>query len=94
MTGKDGARGERRSKWRYWNARKLGAVSLQDHYFQEFFHDGLVDGGGIRATSTVNSAETLFSHYLNKAKVIAYTLNVQNATLTLPPHQHCPVLFS
>ena len=82
--GKDGARGERGASGAIGMPGKLGAVSGPDHYFQEFFHDGLVDGGGIRATSTVNSAETLLATDLNKAKVIAYTLNVQNATLTLP----------
>ena len=63
---------------------KLGAVSGPDHYVQEFFHEGLTDGGGIRATSTVNSAETLLAADMDKEKVIAYTLNVQDATLTLP----------
>lgn len=41
-------------------------------------------GGGIRATSTVNSAETLLASDFDVESVIAYTLNVQDATLTLP----------
>ena len=41
-------------------------------------------GGGIRATSTVNSAETLLAADFDVENVIAYTLNVQDATLTLP----------
>ena len=41
-------------------------------------------GGGIRATSTVNSAETLLAADFDVEGVIAYTLNVQDATLTLP----------
>lgn len=44
----------------------------------------LTQGGGIRATSTVNSAETLLAADFDVENVIAYTLNVQNATLTLP----------
>ena len=44
----------------------------------------LTQGGGIRATSTVNSAETLLAADFDVEDVIAYTLNVQDATLTLP----------
>lgn len=44
----------------------------------------LTQGGGIRATSTVNSAETLLAADFDVENVIAYTLNVQDATLTLP----------
>ena len=38
----------------------------------------------VRATSTVNSAETLLASDLEKSCMIDYTLNVQAATLTLP----------
>lgn len=44
----------------------------------------LTQGGGIRATSTSNSAETLLASDFDTENVIAYTLNVQDATLTLP----------
>lgn len=44
----------------------------------------LTQGGGIRATSTINSAETLTATDFDTENVIAYTLNVQSATLTLP----------
>lgn len=55
-----------------------------DHYYQESFLAGLVEGGGIRATSTVNNAETLLASDFDVENVIDYTLNVQAATLTLP----------
>ena len=82
--GLKGDKGERGASGAIGMPGQLRAVSGPDHYVQEFFHEGLTDGGGIRATSTVNSAETLLASDMNKAKVIAYTLNVQNATLTLP----------
>ncbi len=44
----------------------------------------LTQGGGIRATSTVNNAETLLASDFDVENVIDYTLNVQAATLTLP----------
>lgn len=44
----------------------------------------ITQGGGIRATSTSNSAETLLVTDFDTENVIDYTLNVQAATLTLP----------
>jgi len=82
--GVQGVKGDKGATGAIGVPERLGAISGPDVYFPMFFHEGLTDGGGIRATSTVNSAETLLAADLNKAKVIAYTLNVQDATLTLP----------
>ncbi len=41
-------------------------------------------GGGVRATSTVNAAETLLASDFDVENVIDYTLNVLDSTLTWP----------
>ena len=44
----------------------------------------LTQGGGINATSTVNSAETFLASDFDVENIIDYTLNVQDATLSFP----------
>lgn len=45
--------------------------------------DTFTQGGGVYASSTSNSAETLSASSFDTENVIDYTLNVQDATLTL-----------
>jgi hypothetical protein len=44
----------------------------------------LTQGGGVRATSTLNSAETLLASDFDVENYIEYTPNISSVTLTLP----------
>lgn len=63
---------------------KFGAIPGPDVYFPVFFHDGLIDGGGVRATSTNDITATLLAADFDKEKMIVFTPNVTGITLTLP----------
>jgi hypothetical protein len=63
---------------------QLGANPGPSHYNKQFFQNGIVVGGSAYASSTANSAETMTGKELDDEIVLDYTLNVQDATLTLP----------
>lgn len=54
-------------------------------------HGVFTQGGGIRATSSVNSAETLLGTDFDEENVIDYTSNVSDVTLTLPASTTVPL---
>ena len=62
-----------------------GSAGPEHTEFQSFLASSQTcSPGGVRATSTVNSAETLLAADLENTCQIDYTLNVQAATLTFP----------
>lgn len=65
-------------------APPLGAAASPEVYNFTQFYDDIAVGGSTRATSTVNSAETLLAADFDTEKFIDYTPNVQALTLTLP----------
>ena len=73
-----------RDQFSLTNAGVLSTSGSGNFHRSFHFCHTLTQGGGIRATSTVNSAETLLAADFDVENVIAYTLNVQDATLTLP----------
>lgn len=64
----------------------LGAQSGPDHYGVQYFHDGHLDGGVYKATTTAASATALVTDILtNEGYVRYWNMNVDNAaTVTLP----------
>lgn len=68
----------------------VGAVASPDVYSYFRVHGVFTQGGGVRATSTVNAAETLLASDFDEENVIDYTLNQQDATLTLPASTTIP----
>lgn len=61
-----------------------GGGSSPDHYFQENFLQGLIEGGGIRATSTTGSTMPLVLSDFDVETVIDATLNQVDATISFP----------
>src|SRR3990167_3829989 len=68
----------------------LGAS--QEHFFNETFHQGMTVGGGIFATSTSGTAVPLLAANFDEEDVIEVTLNVQDATFTLPASTSIPFM--
>lgn len=61
----------------------LGAVTGPDNYVTTYFHAGAIIGGSCIASSTSGSVATILANELGSAECLDYTLNVQDATLTL-----------
>lgn len=63
---------------------QTGANSGTDHYNMEYFLSGLVIGGERTATSTTGTTVPLRNADIAKASLVDVTLNIQDATLSMP----------
>jgi hypothetical protein len=70
-----------------------GATPGSDFYQKAFFFDGLVDGGGVYATTTTVATETLTASVLDRSKVIRFLGSATAAaiTATLPASTTFPL---
>lgn len=64
--------------------KTVGAIAGPDLYSYFSVYGVFTQGGGVRATSTSNSAETLLASDIDTENVVDYTANVSSVTLTLP----------